>query len=121
MSAREEFCSIYGQLNVSEKALLIVRLALSWNVRARDTYGEGETVDRPVDLRCFNEAQNRLLSQLLKMLANSEQRYPDNVFCNIVVDQCEALRIDPRALTEFARAVSLNSIPEDISSKTNQK
>lgn len=108
MNVREEFLSTYKQLPVRAQILFLARLAQNWNVRARDTYGAGTDINEPEKLRKFNEAQNRALSQLIKLLANSDERYPDTVFCNILIDQCEILESDPRMLIELARALLTN-------------
>ncbi len=57
-------------------------------------------------LRAFNEAQNRIQAQLLRLLTASTQRYPDDVFANILVDQFQALRVDPEDLRGLSERVT---------------
>jgi len=80
---------------------LLARLAHRLTVMARETYGDDGVAADGKSLRAFNEAQHRILGQLLKLVTADERRYPDEVFANILVDQFAMLQIDPGKIFQF--------------------
>ena len=56
-------------------------------------------------LRAFNEAQNRIAGQLVRLLTSNEHRYPDDVFANILADQFEILKFTPEKVSAFFDAI----------------
>jgi hypothetical protein len=89
-------------LDTSSKVLLLARLADWLTLMARDTYDSDGGVADPARLRAFNEAQNRILAQLVRLLTGDHRRYPDNVFANMVVDQFDTLQLDAADLIRLA-------------------
>jgi hypothetical protein len=92
---RQEISGRYIALGCQRQIELLVRLADRLALSARDAYGEDGVGADGTRLRAFNEAQNRILGQLLKLVISDERRYPDEVFANILVDQFAMLQIDP--------------------------
>jgi hypothetical protein len=88
---REHLVSVYTGMTNSAQAVFLARMLLRLNVLGRGTYSVGEGVEDPALLRKFNEAQNRIESQLVRLLLSDLKRYPDDVFANIVFDQFEML------------------------------
>jgi hypothetical protein len=98
---RSRISSQYAALDSRQQIMLLASLADKLTLMARDTYNlEGRVVDS-VRLRNFNEAQNRILSQLSRLLADDERRYPDDVFANILVDQFNILKLNPDEFIKF--------------------
>jgi hypothetical protein len=92
---RKRIAARYAALDTEHQAILLARLADRLSLMARETYEPGEGVSDSTRLRAFNEAQNRILAQLVRLLTSDPQRYPDDVFANILMDQFQMLRIDP--------------------------
>ena len=92
---RKRIAAQYVALGDERQAVLLARIADRLSLMARDTYDTNGGVSDGTRLRAFNEAQNRILAQLLRLLTHSAQRYPDDVFANILVDQIQQLHMDP--------------------------
>jgi len=95
---RQQIAARYGALDCRDQTVLLARLADRFSLMARETYDPNGGVCDAARLRAFNEAQNRILAQLSRLLTANKQRYPDDVFANILVDQFQVLRIDPEQI-----------------------
>ena len=91
---RSRMITDYAAADKPGKVLLLARLADWPTLMARGTYDSEGGVADPARLRAFNEAQNRILAQLVRLLTGDHRRYPDDVFANVLVDQFEALQLD---------------------------
>jgi hypothetical protein len=88
----QEFKSRFKTFSAGDQALFLVRLAADLTVEARGTYiPQSEDVSDPSRLRMFNEAQHRILFQALHLLQRDSDRYPDDVFADVVWDYLIAL------------------------------
>jgi hypothetical protein len=96
--SRRQIAARYTALDEGQQAIVLARLADRLSLMARETYAPGEGVSDSTRLRIFNEAQNRILAQLVRLLTFDPQRYPADVFANILLDQFEMLRIDPEQI-----------------------
>jgi hypothetical protein len=85
-------------LDVGNKIIILATIINKLSFEARDTYDKRGGVSDCKKLRQFNEAINRVSSQMIRLLAEDERRYPDEVFANILADQFEALRLDPKII-----------------------
>jgi len=102
---RKHLASVYGELSEAAQAAFLARMLLRLNLLARGTYSPGDDgVDDAVMLRKFNEAQNRIESQLVGLLQSSPKRYPDDVFANVIVDQFEQLGISQSTVADIVEA-----------------
>jgi hypothetical protein len=99
---RQRIAAQYAALDSRSQVLLLVKLADRLTLMARDTYDQRSGVANGAKLRSFNEAQNRILAQLVRLLTADDRRYPDDVFANILVDQFETLNLDPGGITDLA-------------------
>jgi hypothetical protein len=99
---RQRIAAQYAALDSRSQALLLVKLADWLTLMARDTYDQHGGVANSTRLRFFNEAQNRILAQLVLLLTADDRRYPDDVFANILVDQFQSLNLDPGCITDLA-------------------
>ena len=99
---RQRISSRYLALDRQGQILLLAKLANRLTIVARDTYDLQGGVADEVRLKAVNEAQHRILSQLLRLLTDDARRYPDDVFANILVDQFNNLSLDPDDLFKFA-------------------
>src|SRR5271154_5733446 len=99
---RQRISSRYLALDRQEQILLLAKLANRLTIVARDTYDLQGGVANAVRLRAVNEAQHRILAQLLQVLTGDARRYPDDVFANILVDQFSNLSLDPDDLFKFS-------------------
>ena len=95
---RSRAATSYSALDAQQQAVLLARLANLLVIEGRATYDLHGGVENCPRLRAVNEAQNRVLAQLLRLLLSSEERYPDNVFANILVDQFDMLNLNPTKL-----------------------
>ena len=90
---RKVIARLYTALDLPKQISAIATLGDQLTLLARDTYDSSGGVTDSVRLRNFNEAQNRVLGQLIGLLAQTDKRYPDDVFANIVVDQLDLLHL----------------------------
>ena len=100
MNIREKFATAFCRLSDYQQQLFLAQLIMRWNVFARAFYDSGDAL---VKLRHFDEAQNRAGSQLLELILGSDERYPDDVFANILIDQCEIIEDDSNKVLEWPR------------------
>jgi hypothetical protein len=98
---RQRLAVRYATSDREGQALFLAKLADRLTLFARGTYDGHYGVAEPTRLRSFDETQNRILAQLLRILSTDEHRYPDDVFANILVDQFEVLKLDPESILEF--------------------
>ena len=96
--ARKQFADWYVAMSARRQAVALARLANQLSLMARETYAVGGGLSDGERLRTFNEAQNKVLAQLERLLTSDRERYPDEVFANILYDQLEMLRVDPQTL-----------------------
>jgi hypothetical protein len=101
---RDHLAMAYGGLSKAGQALFLARMLLRLNLLARGTYSVGDGVEDAAMLRRFNEAQNRIESQLVSLLSSNLDRYPDDVFANIIVDQFEQLGISAAAASNIIQS-----------------
>jgi hypothetical protein len=99
---RQRISSLYLALDHRQQILMLAKLANRLTIVARDTYDLQGGVADAARLRVVNEAQHRILAQLLRLLTDDARRYPDDVFANILVDQFNNLSLDPDDLAKFA-------------------
>lgn len=99
---RRAISTDYAALDVSKQATVLAVLGDRLSLLARDTYNQSGGVADSDRLRKFNEAENRILAQLARILSRKTQRYPDDIFANIVIDQLIGLDI---SLDEFSKLI----------------
>jgi hypothetical protein len=92
--SRERFCSRYVALEVGGQIVYLAKLADRLTLLARDTYDRAADVVDARRLRIFNEAQNRILGQLVRLLTADDNRYPNEVFANVLADQFQMLGLN---------------------------
>ncbi|CAN5446605.1 hypothetical protein BH20ACI1_BH20ACI1_22700 [soil metagenome] len=100
---KNEVIEIFSDLSNNEKAAFLAQLAWELTVAARETYKVGtEDLTNPKLMRLINEIQHRILSQLSAILRNDENRYPDEVFWQIMFDNNQAMeKIVTRVAVNF--------------------
>jgi hypothetical protein len=91
---RQDIATKYEAGGTQGQIQLLVRLAHRLTLHARDTYDTDGGVADSAPLRAFNEAEHRIIRELLRLLTEDESRYPDRVFADILIDQFTTLRID---------------------------
>ena len=92
----------YAAMDAQSQMVFLAKLAHTLTIRARGTYDMHGGVEDSVKLRAFNEAQHRISAQLLHLLEGDERRYPDDVFANILIDQCQTLGISPEKVFQWS-------------------
>lgn len=99
---RRNVASCYSALDQQHQLVFLVKIGNRLSIEARDTYevGGADVIDA-ARLRTFNEAQNRIWAQILRIATADSQRYPDDVFVNILIDQFEMLKLPPEELLRF--------------------
>jgi len=95
---RKHFAGRYAAMGTERQIVALARLASRLSLMARETYDTAGGVADGERLRAFNEAQNKVSAQLERLLTSDPQRYPDDVFANILCDQFEMLGSDPQVL-----------------------
>ncbi len=85
---------VYSDLLPEQKTQLLSSLALNITVSARGSYpsreteNDIETIKRSLsDIIGFNEIQQTITGQLVHMIKNDEDRYPDDVFMAILLEE----------------------------------
>lgn len=107
---RRRLSAAYDGLDQRSQEIFLAKVGYWLTLAARDTFVPGtDAVEDGERLRAFSEATHRVLDQLSKMVTNSG-RYPDDVFANILVDNAQAVRLNPMELLEIL-AASLNERP----------
>jgi len=103
----KEALEIFSDLSSEEKANFLARLAFELTIMARDTYEVGtDDLTNPKLMRSINEIQHRILSQLSAILRNDKNRYPDEVFWQIVFDYNQEMeKIVARVAVNFSPAL----------------
>jgi hypothetical protein len=99
---RKQTFTQYTSLDSRQQIVLLTKLADWLTFMARDTYSSRGGVEDSERLRNFNEALNRILAQLRRLVSDDRRRYPDDVFANILVDQFDILKFDPEIIMNFA-------------------
>ncbi|MCY7376562.1 MAG: hypothetical protein LH472_11410 [Pyrinomonadaceae bacterium] len=104
---KKEAIEIFSDLSNNEQADFLARLAWELTVAARETYEVGtDDLTNPKMMRSINEVQHRLLSQLSAMLRKDENRYPDEVFWQIILDNNQTIeKIVARIAVKFSPAL----------------
>jgi hypothetical protein len=86
---------IYGSLDRNAQILLLARLAHEMTVCARETYVVGtEDIADPQRLRMFNELLHRITGQLIPLVHDDSERYPDDVFAAMIWQTSLDLGVD---------------------------
>jgi hypothetical protein len=91
-----DLIAAYTAFDRRRQVEFLIRVAHRLTVIAREdirdlTWGMAD-LTKP---RTINEAQHRIMGQLLKLRINDRQRYPDAVFASILKDYFAVLNIDP--------------------------
>lgn len=97
-AVRRTLAERYAALDPQTKELFLAKVGYWLSLDARTTFRVGDGVDDPDRLRAFSEAHHRIFDQLTSMLLGSNQRYPDDVLANILVDNVAHVRLDPANL-----------------------
>jgi hypothetical protein len=91
----------YTGLDEGSQILVLAKIANHLTLVGRETYDLHSGVEDSVRLRSVNEAIGRILEQQLHLLSKDEDRYPDDVFANILADQFSALELDESTILKF--------------------
>lgn len=104
-SLQQQIISRYVALSPQKQIVLLARVAERIAFHGRDAYGDKANVADIARLKAFNEAQNRILPQLVWLLTANQHRYPDEVFCNVLIEQLQVLRFDPLEVVEMIELI----------------
>ncbi len=86
----------------SSQVEVLVRLAHELTLVGREAYEPGTLALRhPQRLRAVNEAQHRVTSHVLALLAADPRRYPDEVLASVILEQD-----DPELRRQIAAALA---------------
>lgn len=89
---KQQFISGYLTLARSDQIRFLAFLAAQLTVHARGTYEVGtDRIAQPERLREINEFQHRIAFHLFHLLRDQPQRYPEDVFAELLVDYAEAV------------------------------
>ncbi len=82
--------STFLVLTAEEKIAVLTRVAFELTIFARNTYlPDSDGLKHPEQLRIYNEIQHKLLGQLNKILTGDENRYPDDLFLQMLLEMAE--------------------------------
>jgi hypothetical protein len=100
---REELVRYYSSLDDRSQREYLARLVLHITVAGRAGY------DKPVDelvgrLRSLNEIVHRIAAQLSSLVGGTRDRYPDQVFANVLLDEIESSSEDAHRAFCWAHA-----------------
>jgi hypothetical protein len=94
----------YTLLSQHDKALFLAALAHDLTVAARDTYVPGtNAIVNPVRLRAFNELLHRIASHQRDILADAADRFPDDVFLEMLIAGLNEVQCAQLALNVLSR------------------
>jgi hypothetical protein len=80
----------FANLQASDQIRFLVRLSWELTLVGRNFYVVGtDELTEPRALRTLNELQHQISQHVLKLLEEDEERYPDDVFVNIILDHRE--------------------------------
>jgi hypothetical protein len=83
--------SFYLQLDANQKSIFLVSLISNLTICGRGAYpeasGDMTDEDRWRQLQAVNELMHTIAGQLLVALCAVRDRYPDDVFCDIVCEK----------------------------------
>lgn len=98
---RRAISNSYSVLSRTSQIAVLARIANWLTFVARETYDREFGVSDGARLRAFNEAIGRIMAQMVRLLDEDQQRYPDDIFANILVDQFRILELDLSDLAKF--------------------
>src|SRR5256885_16509032 len=94
----------YTSLSQHDKALFLAALAHDLTVAARDTYVPGtDAIANPMRLRAFNELLHRVSSHQRDILADAADRFPDDVFFEMLIARRNDVQCAQLALNVLSR------------------
>jgi hypothetical protein len=84
--------SRFSAAGKDDQLRLLARFGHNLTVEARDTYvPQTDQVHTPSRLRAINEIQHRVLGHIYSLLINSDQRYPNDVIVQIMLEHDDRL------------------------------
>ena len=99
---RERVVERYCALALPNQERFLANVGHWLTMAGRGTYvAGGYGVHDGPTLREVNEGAHRIFDQLRLMLESSDQRYPDDVFAEILVDKFRAAKLDPKTILKF--------------------
>lgn len=98
---RKQFSDAYSKASLTCQARFLAKLLSHLTMTARITYEVGQGVADSDLLRSFNEAHNRVTSQLSHLLEGEVKRYPDDVFANIIIDNLINVRFSEASIRKL--------------------
>src|SRR6266536_1365703 len=99
-----DIISQFPRLAIEQQIHFLAHLTAELTVWARGTYEVGtERVSDPVRLRAFNEFQHRMLGHLRNLIDGENERYPDDVVAQMLVDYARGLDCEAALLITWQR------------------
>ncbi|HTR87319.1 MAG TPA: hypothetical protein VMI56_22745 [Reyranella sp.] len=94
----------YAAWDRRRQEIFLAEVASWLTLEGRGTYIPGgmDLADAP-RMRKINEAVHRILGHLTALMAGSEERRPDNVMIDLIVDLFRDVGANPQRLFEFPR------------------
>ena len=84
--------SRFSAADKDDQLRVLVGFGHNLTVEARDTYvPQTDQVHTPSRLRAINEIQHRVLGHIYALLTDSDQRYPDDVIVQIMLEHDDRL------------------------------
>ncbi len=94
----------YIRFDLEHKVVWLSRLLFLISMFARDTYEPGTVyVEKPIELRRFNELLHRIASQQLDIALDEPERMPDEQFFTMISEEIEQLDVDAGDLIGLLR------------------
>jgi hypothetical protein len=98
---------VFTSSSREDKMDVLARLAHELTVLARDTYDlESDGVVTPSRLRIINEVQHRIMGFLIALMTKNPNRYPDDIFMQIILDHPEDLELQNQIYRTLDRILS---------------
>lgn len=96
----------YLSFSCAEQKAALLRIANWLTLVGRDTYTDPE--GGLLRLRAVNEAQHRIIGQLEKLELSSSERYPDDTFAAILVEQFKAVGVGDKRVVALLEGTEPN-------------
>ena len=101
----DEAIGRFTALSSDDKAMALGKVSHQVTIAGRDASLEGDCQQQRDKLVALNEIQHKLVAQMLALLKNSSERYPDRVFLQILVDMSKQAGMFPYLQSAFTKAL----------------
>jgi hypothetical protein len=105
MLAIDEAAGRFESLPSDDKARVLGQVSYHFTIAGRDVSTQGDCQQQRDRLVALNEIQHKLMAQILALLKNSRDKYPDKDFFLILVDLSKRANMLPYLQSAFSKVL----------------